>query len=92
MQWHPGRQRVPADNAARSDPPNCRPRDPVEPKFDSHRAGPETAAISALAAHPKNPTACLACVITNKGKQVRHGNVPTVHATSSANAQKHCAC
>lgn len=35
MQWHQERQRVLAENVSNSDTPNFRPRDLVEPKFDS---------------------------------------------------------
>jgi flagellar basal-body rod protein FlgB len=35
MQWHQERQRVLSENVANSDTPNFRPRDLVEPKFDS---------------------------------------------------------
>jgi flagellar basal-body rod protein FlgB len=36
MQWHQERQRVLAENISNSDTPNFRPRDLVEPKFDSN--------------------------------------------------------
>jgi hypothetical protein len=35
MQWHQERQRVLAENVSNSDTPNFKPRDLVEPKFDS---------------------------------------------------------
>ncbi|NVN84682.1 MAG: flagellar basal body rod protein FlgB [Rhodopseudomonas sp.] len=35
MQWHQERQRVLAENISNSDTPNFKPRDLVEPKFDS---------------------------------------------------------
>ena len=35
MEWHQERQRVLAENVANSDTPNFKPRDLVEPKFDS---------------------------------------------------------
>ena len=35
MQWHQERQRVLSENVSNSDSPNFRPRDLVEPKFDS---------------------------------------------------------
>jgi flagellar basal-body rod protein FlgB len=35
MQWHQERQRVLSENVANSDTPTFRPRDLVEPKFDS---------------------------------------------------------
>ena len=37
MQWHQERQRVLAENIANSDTPKFRPRDLVEPKFNSQR-------------------------------------------------------
>jgi flagellar basal-body rod protein FlgB len=43
MQWHQERQRVLSENVSNSDTPNFRPRDLVEPKFDtpgSSSAGP----------------------------------------------------
>lgn len=39
MQWHQERQRVLAENISNSDTPNFRPRDLIEPKFDSAGAG-----------------------------------------------------
>jgi flagellar basal-body rod protein FlgB len=39
MQWHQERQRVLAENVSNSDTPNFKPRDLVEPKFDSTGAG-----------------------------------------------------
>jgi flagellar basal-body rod protein FlgB len=41
MQWHQARQRVLSENVSNSDTPNFKPRDLVEPKFDSggDRAG-----------------------------------------------------
>jgi flagellar basal-body rod protein FlgB len=35
MQWHQERQRVLAENISNSDTPNFKPRDLIEPKFDS---------------------------------------------------------
>jgi flagellar basal-body rod protein FlgB len=35
MQWHQERQRVLSENVSNSDSPNFKPRDLVEPKFDS---------------------------------------------------------
>jgi flagellar basal-body rod protein FlgB len=35
MQWHQERQRILSDNVANSDTPNFKPRDLIEPKFDS---------------------------------------------------------
>jgi flagellar basal-body rod protein FlgB len=35
MQWHQERQRVLSENVANSDTPNFKPRDLVEPKFDT---------------------------------------------------------
>lgn len=45
MQWHQERQRVLSENVSNSDTPNFKPRDLVEPKFDSTgaRAGPASA-------------------------------------------------
>ena len=39
MQWHQERQRVLAENISNSDTPNFKPRDLVEPKFDTSGAG-----------------------------------------------------
>jgi flagellar basal-body rod protein FlgB len=38
MQWHQERQRVLSENVSNSDTPNFKPRDLVEPKFDSSGA------------------------------------------------------
>jgi flagellar basal-body rod protein FlgB len=38
MQWHQERQRVLAENVSNSSTPNFKPRDLVEPKFDSNGA------------------------------------------------------
>jgi flagellar basal-body rod protein FlgB len=46
MQWHQERQRVLAENVANSDTPNFKPRDLIEPKFDSTGA---TGSIGSLA-------------------------------------------
>ena len=47
MQWHQERQRVLSENVANSDTPNFRPRDLVEPKFDS--TGAVAGAVGPLA-------------------------------------------
>ena len=39
MQWHQERQRILSENVANSDTPNFKPRDLIEPKFDSAGAG-----------------------------------------------------
>src|SRR6476469_6267494 len=39
MQWHQERQRVLSENVSNSDTPNFKPRDLVQPKFDSTAAG-----------------------------------------------------
>ena len=49
MQWHQERQRVLAENISHSDTPNFKPRDLVEPKFDSSGTGPVTGSMSSLA-------------------------------------------
>ena len=36
MQWHQERQRVLAENISNADTPNFKPRDLIEPKFDSN--------------------------------------------------------
>ena len=46
MQWHQERQRVLSENVANSDTPNFKPRDLIEPKFDSTGA---TGSIGSLA-------------------------------------------
>jgi flagellar basal-body rod protein FlgB len=38
MQWHQERQRVLSENVSNSDTPNFKPRDLIEPKFDSRGA------------------------------------------------------
>jgi len=47
MQWHQERQRVLSENVSNSDTPNFKPRDLVEPKFDS--TGSVTGAMGPLA-------------------------------------------
>src|SRR5664279_6506164 len=47
MQWHQERQRVLSENVSNSDTPNFKPRDLVEPKFDS--AGASAGAMGARA-------------------------------------------
>ena len=47
MQWHQERQRVLSENVSNSDTPNFKPRDLVEPKFDS--AGAATGTVGSLA-------------------------------------------
>jgi flagellar basal-body rod protein FlgB len=47
MQWHQERQRVLSENVANADTPNFKPRDLVEPKFDS--TGAVTGAMGPLA-------------------------------------------
>jgi flagellar basal-body rod protein FlgB len=47
MQWHQERQRVLAENVSNSDTPNFKPRDLVEPKFDS--AGASAGSTGSLA-------------------------------------------
>jgi flagellar basal-body rod protein FlgB len=47
MQWHQERQRVLAENVSNSDTPNFKPRDLVEPKFNS--AGTSAGSMGALA-------------------------------------------
>jgi flagellar basal-body rod protein FlgB len=47
MQWHQERQRVLSENVSNSDTPNFKPRDLVEPKFDS--TGAATGSMGSLA-------------------------------------------
>lgn len=47
MQWHQERQRVLSENVSNSDTPNFKPRDLVEPKFDT--AGVSAGSMGALA-------------------------------------------
>jgi flagellar basal-body rod protein FlgB len=47
MQWHQERQRVLAENISNSDTPNFKPRDLVEPKFNS--SGASAGATGSLA-------------------------------------------
>jgi len=62
MQWHQERQRVLSENVANSDMPNFKPRDLVEPKFDSKGAavggaGGSLAMLRTSAAHIAPPGA-----------------------------------
>jgi flagellar basal-body rod protein FlgB len=47
MQWHQERQRILSENVANSDTPNFKPRDLVEPKFNS--TGASAGTMGALA-------------------------------------------
>ncbi len=47
MQWHQERQRVLSENVSNSDTPNFKPRDLVQPKFDS--TGASAGAVGSLA-------------------------------------------
>ena len=49
MQWHQERQRVLAENISHSDTPNFKPRDLVEPKFDSSGTGAVAGTMPSLA-------------------------------------------
>lgn len=49
MQWHQERQRVLAENISHSDTPNFKPRDLVEPKFDTGGTGPVSGTMPSLA-------------------------------------------
>ena len=55
MQWHQERQRVLAENISNSDTPNFRPRDLVEPKFDSNGASAGGDGIAGDDAHQRQP-------------------------------------
>jgi len=48
MQWHQERQRVLSENVSNSDTPNFKPRDLVQPKFDSTTAA-GTGSVGSLA-------------------------------------------
>src|SRR5882757_4108762 len=48
MQWHQERQRVLAENVSSADTPNFKPRDLIEPKFDSN-GGSAAGSTGALA-------------------------------------------
>src|ERR1700737_2889364 len=47
MQWHQERQRLLSENVSNSDTPNFKPRDLVQPKFDS--TGASAGALGSLA-------------------------------------------
>src|SRR6266849_3617432 len=49
MQWHQVRQRLLSENVSNSDTPNFKPRDLVQPKFDSTGAGAGAGAAGSLA-------------------------------------------
>jgi flagellar basal-body rod protein FlgB len=48
MQWHQERQRVLSENVSNSDTPNFKPRDLVQPKFDSTAASAGSAGSLAM--------------------------------------------
>src|SRR6476660_3766391 len=49
MQWHQERQRLLSENVSNSDTPNFKPRDLVEPKFDSTGAAARSMGPLAMA-------------------------------------------
>jgi flagellar basal-body rod protein FlgB len=49
MQWHQERQRLLSENVSNSDTPNFKPRDLVQPKFDSTGASAGAGAVGSLA-------------------------------------------
>jgi flagellar basal-body rod protein FlgB len=49
MQWHQERQRVLAENISNSDTPSFKPRDLVEPKFDSKGTNVASGTLGSLA-------------------------------------------
>ena len=49
MQWHQERQRVLAENISNANTPNFKPRDLVEPKFDSNGASSVGGTMGSLA-------------------------------------------
>jgi flagellar basal-body rod protein FlgB len=53
MQWHQERQRLLSENVSNSDTPNFRPRDLVQPKFDS--TGASAGAMGSLALMRTSP-------------------------------------
>jgi flagellar basal-body rod protein FlgB len=55
MQWHQQRQRVLAENIANSDTPNFKPRDLVEPKFNSSSPATPGTTAGALALARTDP-------------------------------------
>ena len=55
MQWHQERQRVLAENVSNSDTPNFKPRDLVEPKFNSRRRHGGGSMGAADVAHQQRP-------------------------------------
>src|SRR5258706_7557106 len=52
MQWHQERQRVLSENVSNSDTPNFKPRDLVQPKFESTGAGAGSAGSLAMMRTP----------------------------------------
>ena len=48
MQWHQERQRVLSENVSNSDTPNFKPRDLVEPKFNSNGATGPMASLAMM--------------------------------------------
>src|SRR5260370_15314485 len=58
MQWHQERQRVLSENVSNSDTPNFKPRDLVQPKFDSTAAAGSVGALAVMptANGPSSPS------------------------------------
>ena len=53
MQWHQERQRVLSENVSNSDTPNFKPRDLVQPKFDSTGASAGSGGFAGDDAHQR---------------------------------------
>jgi flagellar basal-body rod protein FlgB len=75
MQWHQERQRVLSENVSNSDTPNFKPRDLVEPKFDSTGASASGSAGS------------LAMTLTSQAHVAATGAEPTFDQNRRAGFQ-----
>lgn len=75
MQWHQERQRVLSENVSNSDTPNFKPRDLVEPKFDS------------TGASTSGPAGSLAMARTSAGHVAASGAEPSFDQNSRAGFQ-----
>jgi flagellar basal-body rod protein FlgB len=72
MQWHQERQKILADNVANSDTPNFRPRDLVEPNFDTLMpAAPGAALVRTDAGHQAGSESASTFARTDSGFLIR---------------------
>lgn len=84
MQWHQERQRVLAENISNSDTPNFKPRDLVEPKFDSagNSVGGAMGALPMMRADGTNIIPASASSSFGAGRQRSYETRPSSNAVN----------